>query len=325
MEDSNAEWQGNQALPCDITLLTSCFNEVDSLEEFYVRVVKAMNTLDRPYNMVFVDDGSTDGTYEKLTQLFERDENVRAVISLAQNMGQAKAMTAGYPYLDGRALLIMDSDLQLNPEEIPLLIREYDKGYDLVCAWRKRRTDSVFRQIGSRVIRRILWLFSPIRLHDFGCTFMVINMQIIHSFGLGPFQEVRPTQILASIPNWSEVVVSHSPRKHGKSGWTPVKLFGRAMNVLLDVLLCRATAIFWGALALYFAVAFYPLAAFGISDGAVNRGVVMALILCNMWVSLGICVLLGLVVKSVGVALPKHPAYIVRDVKVRDGKRAHGG
>ena len=129
----------------EFSVLITCYFEERSIEEFHARLSEAMRALGRSYEIIFVNDGSTDRTFEKLSGIFDRDPSVSAILDMFRNAGQLAAITAALCESRGRALLLMDSDLQLAPEEIPLLVAEYDKGFDVVSGARVNRKDSWLR------------------------------------------------------------------------------------------------------------------------------------------------------------------------------------
>ena len=182
-----------------------------------------------------VNDGSTDRTFEKLKEIFHRDPAVNAVIDFFKNSGQEAALTAAMCQARGEAFLFMDSDLQLAPEEIPLLVREYDKGYDLVSGYRKQRKDSLFRIIPSKIANAIMRKASQSDFRDFGCTFKLINAELIRAFEFGPFHILSVVDIISKAERRREIPVTHYPRKYGKSGWTFRKLWKYNMDNIVSM------------------------------------------------------------------------------------------
>ena len=116
----------------DFSAVICCYFEEQSLDEFYTRLSGALKALGRSYEIIFINDGSTDATFEKLKSIFEASDDVRAVIDLMKNTGQANARTPGLMIARGKGILLLDSDLQLDPEELPLLVEKFDEGYDIV-------------------------------------------------------------------------------------------------------------------------------------------------------------------------------------------------
>lgn len=139
-----------------LSVIITCYFEEDSIDEFYRRLSAVLHNTDVSYEIVFVNDGSTDATFEKLKTIYDSDPNVTTVIDLFRNCGQLGAMTAGIANARGENFVFMDSDLQLNPEELPLLLAEFQKGVDIVSGYRKGRKDSVLRTIPSKIANMVI-------------------------------------------------------------------------------------------------------------------------------------------------------------------------
>jgi glycosyltransferase involved in cell wall biosynthesis len=143
----------HQAAPIlkpEISAVITCYFEEVSIEEFHARLSSTLKSTGRAYEIIFVNDGSTDATFDKLKTIFNIDPRVTVIMDLFRNSGQAAAITAGLERARGDIILLMDSDLQLSPEELPLLLTEYDKGADIVTGYRKNRKDSLRRIIPSK-------------------------------------------------------------------------------------------------------------------------------------------------------------------------------
>ena len=138
----------------ELSAIISCYYEEKSIDEFYERLSKSLNSTKRSYEIIFVNDGSTDRTFEKQKQIFEKDAHVRVIIDFFKNAGQSAAMTAASIYARGKILFFSDSDLQLDPMELNLLLTEFDKGYDVVSGYRKSRKDSLLRILDSCIISK---------------------------------------------------------------------------------------------------------------------------------------------------------------------------
>lgn len=222
------------ALP-EFSVIITCYFEEQSIDEFYARLSAALESLGRSYEIIFVNDGSTDRTFDKLKAIFEQDPHVAAVIDLFKNTGQAAAMTAGFVQARGRHYVFMDSDLQLDPGELPRLVEKYDEGFDVVSGCRKSRRDSITRIIPSKIANMIMRKVSQSQLTDFGCTFKIFNARLIRSFDYGPYRAWRPAYVIAQAQYVAEVPVAHYPRRYGKSGWTFRKLFAYNMDNLVGI------------------------------------------------------------------------------------------
>jgi glycosyltransferase involved in cell wall biosynthesis len=208
----------------------TCYYEEKSIEEFYRRLSAALESLNRPYEIIFVNDGSRDGTWEKLKGIFAQDPRVHAVIDLFKNSGQQAAGTAALNESRGKALVLIDSDLQLAPEELPRLVAEYDRGFDLVTGYRENRKDSLFRIVPSMLANMIMRRASHSHVRDFGCTFKIYNAALVRAFEYGPRHLLSPVEVISKIDRIAEVPVTHYPRRYGKSGWTFAKLMKYNMD-----------------------------------------------------------------------------------------------
>ena len=146
---------GNPESP-EFSVIITCYYEEKSIEEFYTRLSGTLESTGRSYEIVFVNDGSTDKTFDRLQSIFDKDPHVRVIMDLFSNAGQGCAITAGITEARGRHFVFMDSDLQLDPEDFPLLLAEFDKGADIVTGWRKERHDSLSRVIPSKLANVIM-------------------------------------------------------------------------------------------------------------------------------------------------------------------------
>ena len=205
--------------------MISCYYEEDTIDEFHRRLSATLESIGRPYEIIIIDDGSSDRTFERIEAIFHRDENVAVAMDLLQNAGQLRAWTAGICESRGEVVLLIDSDLQLAPEELPLLLEEWDKGCDVVSGYLKNRQDSLFRILPSKIANMIMRRVSGTDLRDFGCTYKLYSMKLLRAFELGPFNPFQTAAILSRAGHWSEVPISHVPRKVGESGWTFKKLW----------------------------------------------------------------------------------------------------
>ncbi|MEI8373581.1 MAG: glycosyltransferase family 2 protein [Planctomycetota bacterium] len=214
-----------QAEQPDFSVITTCYYEEATIERFHAQLHAALESLGRSYEIILVNDGSTDGTFAKIRSIFQQDSHVHVALDLFKNAGQQAAITAGICHARGRAIVLMDSDLQLTPEELPRLVSEYDKGYDVVTGYRKNRQDSLLRTIPSRLANTIMRKASDSTFRDFGCTFKIYNARLVRAFELGPNRIFSNIDLISKAQRCCEVPVSHFPRPHGKSGFTFAKLW----------------------------------------------------------------------------------------------------
>ena len=208
----------------EFSVLITCYYEEKSIGEFYRRLSGTLQALGRSYEIIFVNDGSHDGTWEKLKAIFAKDPHVHAILDMAKNSGQQAAHTAAINESRGRAMVFIDSDLQLAPEELPRLVEQYDRGFDLVTGYRVNRKDSYFRIVPSWLANVIMRRASHSNVRDFGCTFKIFNGAVVRAFQFGPRHLASAVELISKIDRIAEVPVTHYPRRYGKSGWTFSKL-----------------------------------------------------------------------------------------------------
>jgi len=217
-----------------VSVVIPVFNEAENIPELLESVFQAMKGLGKPFEVIVIDDGSSDGTAGILRELKAGYPELRAVI-FRRNFGQSAAMTAGFDLARGEVVVSMDGDLQNDPADIPILLEKLDQGYDIVSGWRKDRKDSfVSRTLPSRLANWLIGRTTGIRLHDYGCSLKAYRREIAKNLLLyGELHRFIP--VLASLQGarYAEVVVRHHPRRKGKSKYG----IGRTYRVMLDLLL----------------------------------------------------------------------------------------
>jgi undecaprenyl-phosphate 4-deoxy-4-formamido-L-arabinose transferase len=212
----------------ELSVVVTLLNEAATVDELYRRTVAALDG--KPFELVFVDDGSTDGTFAELARLHATDPRVRAV-RLKRNFGQHPAMHAGLVRTHGHAIVTMDGDLQNAPEDIPRLVQALDRA-DVASGRRVARRDSVARTLPSRLINALLRRFTGVPISDFGCAFNAYRREAIEPlFGSVGKQKFTKALVLASGASVEEVDVSHSAARDG-SRYSPVRLMRLALHVI---------------------------------------------------------------------------------------------
>ena len=215
----------------EVSVVVPLFNEHDNLGDLHRELTDALCTTGRPYELVLVDDGSTDGTREALLRLEERDPVVRVVL-LRRNFGQTAAFSAGFDRARGDVVVTSDGDLQNDPADIRALLDRVDEGFDLVCGWRRRRRDPLSKRIPSWFANRIISWATGVRLHDYGCSLKAMRSDVVK--GLRLYGEMH--RFIPAVASWmgvrlAEVPVNHRPRTRGKSKYG----LGRTLRVVLDL------------------------------------------------------------------------------------------
>jgi glycosyltransferase involved in cell wall biosynthesis len=215
-----------------ISIVIPVFEEEESIPELYKSITAVMDKLKRRYEIVFVDDGSRDGSFKVLEAIQKKDAHV-VVVSFRRNFGQTAAMAAGFDYGIGDIFITMDADLQNDPEDIPLLLEKI-KDVDVVSGWRKKRKDKFFsRRLPSIIANWLISKVTGVALHDYGCTLKAYRKEVIKNVKLyGDMHRFIP-----AIASWVgadiiEVETTHHPRKFGKSKYG----ISRTVRVILDLI-----------------------------------------------------------------------------------------
>jgi glycosyltransferase involved in cell wall biosynthesis len=223
----------NKAGQPGLSLVIPVYNEAENLEGLYQELVSAVEKLARPVEIIFVDDGSNDESWPVLKALQKRDSRVK-LIRLRKNFGQTAALSAGFDYATGDIVISLDADLQNDPNDIPLLIRKIEEGYDIVSGWRKDRKDKwLSRRLPSAVANWLISGTTQVKLHDYGCTLKAFRRDVVKNVKLyGELHRFIPAIASHMGVAIAEVEVNHRPRRHGKSKY---RIF-RFTRVILDLL-----------------------------------------------------------------------------------------
>jgi glycosyltransferase involved in cell wall biosynthesis len=220
----------------EYSVVVPFYNEVEVVEEMYRRIVTVMDGLGKPYEMIFVDDGSSDGTRDILVRLAEADARV-TFVELRRNFGQTPALAAGFDHSSGQIVIAMDGDLQHAPEDIPSMLKPLEDGFDLVSGWRKRRVDNFFiRRLPSATANWLMKKLSGVDIHDFGTTFKVYKRDLLQHIRLyGELHRFIPALASAVGAKICEVPIQNIVRPKGKSKYG----LSRTVRVMFDLLTVR--------------------------------------------------------------------------------------
>ncbi len=215
-----------------LTIVIPVYNEVDSIEKLHTELGEVLATLPHEAELLFIDDGSRDGSDEVLRRLAAADERVR-VISFARNFGQTAAMAAGIENARGDVVIPMDADLQNDPHDIPRLLEKLGEGFDVVSGWRRDRKDKmVTRRIPSQLANRLISRWTGVRLHDYGCTLKAYRRHVLEGVRLyGEMHRFIPVYAAWQGGRVTELVVNHRARQFGQSKYG----LNRTFKVLLDL------------------------------------------------------------------------------------------
>ncbi len=216
----------------DLSIVIPVFNESPNIRRLYDELTDVLGQYGRSYELLLIDDGSTDDTFAQLTAFQARDPRLR-VIRFRRNFGQTAAFAAGFAYARGRLVVTSDGDLQNDPRDIPAMVARIEEGHDIVCGWRKDRKDKlVTRRVPSVLANKLISWATGVALHDYGCSLKVFRAEVVKPLRLyGEMHRFLPaiaSQIGVSI---AEVVVNHRARTAGTSKYG----LGRTIRVVLDL------------------------------------------------------------------------------------------
>lgn len=222
-----------------LSIVVPVFSEQESLKAFYSELIKFIRELDRSYEVIFVDDGSTDTSLELLKTIEKSDSRVR-VISFRKNQGKAEALMFGFHKARGSVVVTLDADLQDKPSEIHKLLSELENGWDVVCGWRKNRKDTFRKVLSSKFFNLLARIFWGLRLHDYNCGLKVLSKDAAKSIQLyGGLHRFIPLLCFQEGFSVTEVVVSHQERKFGKSKYGLSKLWKDLPDIFTMIFLAK--------------------------------------------------------------------------------------
>lgn len=214
-----------------ISVVVPLYNEEENIYPLYESISTEVRRLGIPFEIIFVDDGSTDRTLKLLEEIESKDDNVR-VLSMRRNFGQTAAMAAGFDYASNDVIVTLDGDLQNDPKDIGRLL-ELIKDYDIVSGWRKERKDPIVRRLPSMVANWLISKVTGVRLHDYGCSLKAYRKDVVKALRL--YGEMH--RFIPAVASWygvrvTEIAVNHRPRLRGKSKYG----LSRTPKVLLDLI-----------------------------------------------------------------------------------------
>jgi glycosyltransferase involved in cell wall biosynthesis len=316
----------------DISIVIPLLNESANVVPLHMHLLEALESIEKPWEIIYVDDGSTDGTFAKLLEVQKSDAKM-SIIRLRRNFGQTAAFSAGFDLARGDVVVTMDGDLQNNPADIPILLDKIEEGYDIVSGWRINRKDKYLaRRLPSQIANALISWVTGVYLHDYGCSLKAYRREVIDNIKL--YGELH--RFIPALAKWigirvAEVPVSHFPRKFGRSKYG----LGRTIRVVLDLvtvkfLLDYATrpiqifgllglfSLFSGMLlGIYLSILkiYYRI---GIGDRPLLLLAVLLVVLGVQFISMG---LLGEIVVRTYHETQDKPIYIIRDILSFDSSR----
>ena len=217
----------------ELSIVIPVFNETENIKPLIIKLNEVLDTTGKNCEIIMVDDGSTDNSFEVMRELCDSYKKLR-IIRFRRNFGQTSAFSAGFDLARGGIVVTLDADLQNDPADIPKLLEELDKGYDIVSGWRKKRFDNFLtRQLPSRIANYIISKITGVTLHDYGCSLKAYRSEVIKNIKL--YGEMH--RFIPAVASWmgvqvSEIEVNHAPRVSGKSSYG----FMRTVRVILDLI-----------------------------------------------------------------------------------------
>lgn len=219
--------------PLFLSVVIPLLNEEGNIALLHEELLAAMEKIDGTFEILYVDDGSTDRSLERLKAIQAADCRV-GIVSFRRNFGQTAALAAGFDHARGRVIVTMDADLQNDPNDIPAMVAKLDEGFDIVCGWRHDRQDPFFsRKLPSMIANRVISTTTNVKLHDYGCTLKVFRKEVVKNIRLyGEMHRFIPAIASGFGFRSAEVRVNHRPRKYGQSKYG----ISRTIRVVLDLL-----------------------------------------------------------------------------------------
>ena len=201
----------------EISIIIPLFNEEESLSELQEKITAVLENFKKSYEIIFIDDGSTDRSYQVLESLYQKDKRIR-VYQFRKNYGKSAGLACGFQMAQGQYIITMDADLQDDPEEIPNLIKKLNEGFDLVSGWKKKRHDPFIKRNTSKIFNKVTGWIAGLKIHDFNCGLKAYRNEVVKEIQVyGQLHRFIPV-----LAHWQgfrvgEVVVKHHPRKYGKT------------------------------------------------------------------------------------------------------------
>lgn len=223
----------------DISVVIPLYNEAESLPELTKRVYEQLENTGRTFEIVFIDDGSRDGSFDVLNQLKPTYPEIH-IIQFNRNFGKSAALSEGFDSAQGEIVITMDADLQDDPEEIPKLMKKIESGFDLVSGWKKKRNDPITKTIPSKLFNIATRQLTGIKIHDFNCGLKAYRRDVIKAIPV--YGELH--RYLPVLAHWlgfrvGELVVTHHPRKHGYSKFGVKRFFNGFFDLLTVLFITR--------------------------------------------------------------------------------------
>ena len=223
-----------------ISVVIPVYNEVDSLEQLYNELSKVLSVYNS-YQIIFVDDGSSDGSIKTMSKIIGNDTNTK-IIQFHRNYGKSAALAEGFKNADGEYIVTMDADLQDDPNEIPNLVKKLEEGFDLVSGWKKDRKDPLSKKIPSKFFNFITKLFTSVKIHDFNCGLKIYRQSVVKTLEIYGGRH-RYIPALAGYKKFkvAEIIVNHRPRLYGETKYGGSRMFHGFFDLISILFLSKYT------------------------------------------------------------------------------------
>lgn len=303
---------------CDLSVVIPLYNEAITIEKLHERLSNTLASLDQSCEIIYVDDGSTDGTTEILQRLHSKDPKVKAIL-FNRNYGQHAAVVAGFERAAGEVIVTLDGDLQNPPEEIPKLLEKIQEGYDVVGGWREGRQDPLVRRVLSYMINQVTSQIVGVKMKDYGCMLRAYRRQVVERIcqcqEISSFIPVLANSFAGSV---AEIPVAHSPRWSGHSKYTPFRLLRLSFDLLTGFSLLPIQAVsFAGILISFLGLGFALfLGIRRLFVGPEVEGVFTLFAILFLFVGLQILAL-GLIGEYIGriyMEVRRRPRYVIKEI-----------
>jgi len=225
---------------CQLSIVIPAYNEAESIEKLFEEIVAVLSDLDLTYEIVFVDDGSRDGTHAVVETLHLMNQGRVKVIEFQANFGKAAALKAGFEHASGDVIVTMDADLQDVPAEIPKFIEKINEGHDLVSGWKEDRKDPFIKNKTSILFNAVTRYISKVNLHDFNCGFKAYRKEVAKGLNLyGELHRYIPVIAGAQGYRVAEIPVHHRKREFGKTKYGPIRFIHGFLDLLTVIFITR--------------------------------------------------------------------------------------
>ena len=223
-----------------ISIVIPVYNEVESLKQLYNELRKVLSVYES-YQIIFVDDGSSDGSADVIRKIIENDINTK-IIQFHRNYGKSAALAEGFKNADGEYIVTMDADLQDDPNEIPHLVKKLEEGFDLISGWKKDRKDPLSKKIPSKLFNFITKLFTGVKIHDFNCGLKIYRQSVVKTLEIYGGRH-RYIPALAGYKKFkvAEIIVNHRPRLYGDTKYGGSRMFHGFFDLISILFLSKYT------------------------------------------------------------------------------------